>query len=635
MRKEFRGLISTRRAREIIAAIQLTTRTTPVLLEEACGRILAEDITTTIDVPPFDRASMDGYALQAEDTYQAREDIPVRLHVIDAIHPGRISKREIERGEAIEVGTGAPMPKGADAVVMIEDTEDTDQDEFVAIKKPVAINENTMHAGTDMMVGERVLRAGTRLTPREIGVLAAIGKREIIVKTLVAGLISTGDELTPPGETLPQAHIYDTNTYTITAALRECGATPRVYPITPDNHEMMTKAIRRAADECDLVLPSGSTSAGSGDIIYQIIADEGKLIFHGINIKPGKPAMLGILNNTPIIGLPGYPTSALTIFNQFIAEKIQTKLAQTTTMKTTRAQLATTIRTSGREELLPVIIARNNAYPADKGSGAITTLAHADGFIHIPSTTEMIDAGTNVEVRLFSQIAKPPDILFIGSHCPGIDVLEDLIPYTMRIINTGSTGGIIAIRNNHADIAGTHLLDGDGEYNEREIKRYRIKNAILIKGYLREQGIITSNENIKSVRDLVGKTIMNRNKGSGTRTLTDLLIKELALKYGTEPEEITRQIKGYNTQAKTHSAVASAVKLGRADAGLGIKPAATHNNLHFIKVADEEYDLLTTREFIDTTEADSIIQTLKSKKFKETLPEGITTYKRSGEVIEL
>ncbi|PHP45877.1 molybdopterin biosynthesis protein [Methanosarcinales archaeon ex4572_44] len=634
MRKEFRGLISAREAREIIAKIPLETRNTEVPLEEASGRILAEDITTTIDVPPFDRASMDGYALQAEDTYQAREDIPVKLHVIDAVHPGRISEREIESGEAIEVGTGAPMPKGADAVVMVEDTEDAAEDDFVAIKKPVAINANTMHAGTDMMVGERVLRAGTQLTPREIGVLAAIGKREIMVKTLVAGVISTGDELTPPGEPLPQAHIYDTNTYTIKAALTECGATPIVYPITPDKRELMTKAIRRATDECDLVLTSGSTSAGSSDIIYQIIADEGDLNFHGINIKPGKPAMLGILNKTPIIGLPGYPTSALTIFNQFIAEKIQTSLSQTTTPNTTTARLATTIRTSGREELLPVIIARKNAYPADKGSGAITTLAHADGFIHIPPTTEMVDAGTRVEVRLFSQIATR-DILFIGSHCPGIDVVEDLIPYTMRIINTGSTGGIIAIRNRHADIAGTHLLDSDGNYNEKEIKRYKIKDAVLIKGYLREQGIITNDEKIKGVRDLVGKTIMNRNNGSGTRTLTDLLIQKAALEDGTKPEEIIKKIKGYHTQAKTHSAVASAVKLGRADAGFGIKPAATHNNLHFIKVADEEYDLLTTREFINTPEAGSIIQTLKSKKFKETLPEGITTYKRSGEAIEL
>ncbi len=634
MRKEFRGLISAREAREILSKIQLKTRTTRVPLEEASGRVLAEDITTMIDVPPFDRASVDGYALKAEETYRAREDIPVKLRVIDAIHPGRVSKREIRKGEAIEVGTGAPMPRGADAVVMVEDTEEAIEDGFVAIKRPVAVNENTMHAGTDMMVGERVLRAGTRLTPREIGVLAAIGKREVMVKSLVAGLISTGDELTPPGEPLPEAHIYDTNTYTIRAALLECGATPRVYPILPDNHEIMREAIREAADECDLVLTSGSTSAGSGDIIYQIIADEGELIFHGINIRPGKPAMLGIINETPIIGLPGYPTSALTIFNHFIAETIQRSLAETRAQNTIRARLATTIQTSGREELLPVIIARENAYLADKGSGAITSLAHADGFIQIPSTTEMIEAGTSVEVQLFSQI-KTPDILFIGSHCPGLDVVEDLIPYTMRIINTGSTGGIIAIRNNHADIAGTHLLDHDGNYNEGEIRRYRIKDAVLIKGYLREQGIITKDESIRSVRDLIGRTIMNRNNGSGTRLLLDLLIKKIALEDGREPEEIRREIKGYHTQAKTHSAVASAVKLGRADAGIGIRPAAIKNNLRFIKVADEEYDLLTTKRFINTPEADSIIQTLKSRKFKERLPEGITTYKRSGEVIEL
>lgn len=632
-RKEYRRLITATDAKKIINNLKLHTTTTHIPLEEAQGHLLAEHITTTTDVPPFDRASMDGYAVQAADTYQAREDKPIKLQLIDTIQPGKTPDREIKPGQTIEVSTGALLPPGADAVVMVEYTETSDNN-TILIKKPVTINQNTMHAGTDMMAGERVLKAGTKLTPREIGVLAAIGKKHVPVKNITAGIISTGDELTPPGEPLPSAHIYDTNTYTITAALRECRATPRIYGIIPDDRHTMTRVIQQATQECSIVLTSGSTSAGSGDIMHQIIAEQGEVLFHGINIKPGKPAILGIINNTPIIGLPGYPTSALTIFNEFIAPKIRATLGYTHTKHTTTATLAVDLRTSGREQLLPVNITRGKAYPADKGSGAITTLAYADGFIHTTANTEILEAGTTLNVTLFAETSTP-DILFIGSHCPGIDILEDHIPYTMRIINTGSTGGITAIRNQHADIAGIHLLHENGEYNTPHLKQYKIKNAALIKGYLREQGIITRDKNITSIQDLIGKTIINRNTGSGTRTLTDLLLKQLAARQHTTLKALTKQIKGYHTQAKTHSAVASAIKLGKADAGIGIKPAATYHNLHFTKIADEEYDLLVTREFLQTPQAEAIIQTLQSKKFKKALPEGITTYKRSGEIIEL
>ncbi len=264
-RKEFRKLLSADKAREIITALTLETTTTIIPIEQACGRTLAENITTSVDVPPFDRASMDGYAVQATDTYHAREDRAVSLQLIDSIHPGKMPKTEIISGQTIEVATGALLPKGADAVVMVENTETSGN--TVLIKKPVSINENTMHAGADMMIGERVLKAGTVLTPREIGVLAAIGQKRVSVKTLRVGIISTGNELTPPGETLPVAHIYDTNTYALAAAINECGAAHKIYGIIPDNRQAMTKILQQAAEECDIVLTSGSTSAGSSDIM--------------------------------------------------------------------------------------------------------------------------------------------------------------------------------------------------------------------------------------------------------------------------------------------------------------------------------------------------------------------------------
>ena len=638
-RKEFRKLLSADKAREIITALTLKTTTTIIPIEQACGRTLSENITTGVDVPPFDRSSMDGYAVQAIDTYRAREDRAVSLQLIDSIHPGKMPKTEIVSGQTIEVATGALLPKGADAVVMVENTEQSNNitetsSDTILIKKPVSINENTMHAGADMMIGERVLKANTVLTPREIGVLAAIGQKRVSVKTLRVGIISTGNELTPPGETLPVAHIYDTNTYALAAAINECGAVHKIYGIVPDNRQAMTKILQQAIDECDLVLTSGSTSAGSSDIMYQIIAECGILLLHGINIKPGKPAIFGIIDNTPVIGLPGYPTSALTIFNEFIAPKIRTILSHQHKKYTKDSTLAVDIHTSGKEQLLHVSVTRDHAYPADKGSGAITTLAYADGFIHVPSTTEIIEAGTPVKVTLFGEISTP-EILFIGSHCLAVDIVEDLIPYTMRTINTGSTGGVMAIKHNHADIAGIHLLDENGNYNISYLKKYNIKNAALIKGYLREQGIIARDKNITVVEDLIGKTIINRNTGSGTRILTDLLIKRIAEKRHTSFKDLTSMMPGYYSEAKTHSAVASAVKLGKADAGIGIKPVATLNKLYFSKIADEEYDLLVTKQFLKTPQAQAIIEILKSKKFKEQLPDGISTYKRSGEVIEL
>ena len=291
------------------------------------------------------------------------------------------------------------------------------------------------------------------------------------------------------------------------------------------------------------------------------------------------------------------------------------------------------MRSEGRKQLLPVGLVRGLAYPMDKGSGAITTLADADGFIEINSDVELLESGEEVEVTMFGK-TETPDLLFIGSHCLGLDVLAEIADLRIRVINIGSSGGLSAIRNGTADIAGVHLLDDSGVYNISFLKRFGIKEAILVKGYLREQGLIVrKGSDIKVFDDILNARIINRNTGSGTRVITDLKLKEAALKKGVSFEELIDHIDGYQIEAKTHSAVAAAVKLGKADAGIGIRAVAEKNGLEFIKLADEEYDFVIPFKLLESIEIKKFFDALRSEDFKRKLPEGLRTYERTGEIV--
>ncbi len=632
MQKEFRKLVTKAEAFKIIESLDIHPAIIEVNIEEASGRVLAGDTVSSVNVPPFNRASMDGYAVHASDTYQAQEGRPVHLKLVDSVRAGLNPDIHVEKGEAAEISTGAVMPSGADAVVMVEYTGvDTD----LQVMRPVSINENVMHAGADIMVGERVLRKGTFLGSREIGVLAATGKKTINVYSISAGIISTGNELQEPGSVLYAGKIYDINSYSIASAVKECGGSPHLFGIVGDDDNEIKKALKKAAQMCDIILTSGSTSAGSGDVIYRIIEENGTLYAHGIDIKPGKPAIIGKIYGKPIFGLPGYPASSLTIFNEFVAPFIRKFTGRKEVREKTKAILAARVRSEGRSQLLPVGLVRGWAYPIEKGSGAITTLAEADGFIEISPGVEMIDRGDIVEVTLFGEI-ETPDLLFVGSHCLGIDALADAANLKMRVINAGSSGGLNAIRNGTSDIAGVHLLDESGAYNIPFLKRFGIENAILVKGYLREQGLIVKKDSkIRSFEDTPDSTMINRNTGSGTRVITDLKLRELAIKKGLSFEELTSSIKGYHTEAKTHSAVAAAVKLGKADFGVGILTVAKMNGLGFIKIADEEYDFVIPVKLLKSIEIKKLIEALRSEDFRKNLPEGLHVYEKTGEIITL
>ncbi len=473
-RKEFRTLVSLEEARKALLPFYRREAET-VPLAECYGRVLAANVQSRVDVPGFDRASMDGYAVKAKDTWGADEEEPKSLKVTGIIHAGKQPSITVEPGTAAEIATGAVMPRGANAVVMVEHTDTTG--DMVNIRKPVSPGENVMHTGADVMMGELVLREGTRLTPREISVLAAIGLSTVSVfRRPQVGIISTGDEIAPPGEKLAAGQIYDVNAYAVGAGVVENGGVPVYLGIVRDEPLAFRNALLAASKSVDVILTSGSTSAGASDMMFDTVSGMGQVLIHGIKIKPGKPTIVGEANHRPFIGLPGYPSSALTIFNEVAAPLIRHMAGlQSADLPRVRARMAVRTQSEGgREVLQPVGLVRTAdgslaAYPIEKGSGAVTSLLDADGYVEIGEHTHVLEEGEPVEVTLFSEKIAFPDLLIIGSHCLGIDVIAEMMAekgFSVRSINVGSAGGLRAIRKGIADVAGIHLLDPSGVYNK-------------------------------------------------------------------------------------------------------------------------------------------------------------------------
>ena len=471
-RNEFHELISIERAEQILKSI-IHSRTEVVPLDQAYRCILAEDVVAAIDVPSFDRADMDGYAVRAADTYAAREDAPVQLASRGVIHAGYVSALSITAGVTVEIATGAMLPDGADAVVMVEYTEQAvapthstsplpptaptplesgeSSESSILIGRAVHAGENVMRAGADIKQGHRVLSRGTQLGSREIGVLAAIGRHDVSVSSLSVGIISTGTELVPIDEPLQAGQVHDVNSHTICAAVRECGASPVMYGIVSDDPEKTKETLKKAISQCDLVLTSGSTSAGSGDIMPHILREHGEILAHGINIKPGKPMIIAKMDK-PVIGLPGFPTSALSMFHYMVAPRIRDVLGYETVVKRQRAVLGTRVKSAGRHQLLPVALVRDYAFPVQRGSGAITTLASADGFIEIIPDIEIMETGDQVEVVLFGD-ESASDFVIAGTPAGIVDLLAGMLPFRVRGIHAGATASIGAVQNGIADVA--------------------------------------------------------------------------------------------------------------------------------------------------------------------------------------
>ncbi|MEM3695171.1 MAG: molybdopterin-binding protein [Candidatus Bathyarchaeia archaeon] len=382
-----------------------------VPLLEAHNRVLAKDITADLDIPPFNRSTVDGYAVRARDTFGSEENKPIMLKICGTVNVGEKPKVKVGKDMAAEIMTGAPMPEGADAVVPVEHTER--KNDVIYVYSAVVKDENVMKAGSDIRKGETVLKAGKLLGSREIGVLAALGMAKVKVYiTPRVAVLSTGAEITEPGKKLFPGKIYDINAYSISAAVLESGGKPVYLGVFPDDEEKLQKALERALASADIILTSGGVSVGPKDVIPKILDSLGKpgVIICGIATKPGKPTTVALVNGKPVFSLPGHPTSALLIFHLLVRPVILGMAGRKVDEDlTVRAFSATRLfPAKGRRTFVMVRLVRDKkshllAEPVQYGlSGAITTLARADGFIEIAENQQFIEEGEEVTVKLFS-----------------------------------------------------------------------------------------------------------------------------------------------------------------------------------------------------------------------------------------
>ena len=612
-RKEFRDLANPERARAAIESLDLTPDPERVPLDAARGRVLAERIDADLDVPGFDRAAMDGYAVRARDTFDAGEADPATLDVIGDVHTGTEPAVTVEPGTAAEISTGAVMPPSADAVVMVERTDETD-DGRVEVRTSVVPGDNVMLAGADIAAGERALGPGTRLTSREIGLLSALGRDAVPVRGRpTVGIASTGDELVRPGEPLNSdaGEIYDVNTYTIATAVEEAGGETRLYPHAGDDYEEMERLLVRAAEECDLVLSSGSTSASAVDVIYRVIEDRGELLLHGVAVKPGKPMLIGNLGGSAYVGLPGYPVSALTIFRTFVAPAIREAAgAPEPRTATVTGEMARRERYSeGRLRLMPVGLVEDASgdalvYPVDKGSGATTSLVEADGVVSVPADTEYLDRGESVEVELFSPDVRPPTLFGVGEDDPALSRLLDRLSRP-RYLGVGSREGLRRLRDGIPDVAVT------AGPTDRTVDSERLG------GWTREWGLVVPEGNpdgVGGLADLVDRELrfVNRGTDSGLRSSLDEALGTLAADRGADRAALTDAIGGYGLVARAHESPARKVAAGKADVGLGLRTTAEKLDLGFVSRGIQEVRIEANPERMEKSGVEELVAELES-----------------------
>jgi molybdopterin molybdotransferase len=387
----------------VIDAAVPIERTERVSLVEAHGRVLAETIVARADVPPFDRAAMDGYAVIAEDTFGAGRFEPKILRCVAKTYTGDAPARAIGPGECVEIATGAPLPEGANAVVMVEETERSGSHGDVRIMSPVYPRQNVGRRGTDMTVGQEVLHPGELLNPSRVGALAATGTADVTVYARpTVTILSTGNELIEPGQPLGPAQIYDINRFTLSAIVSEHGGVANVLATAPDSLEELT-AIVEHASPADIVVCSGGSSVGEKDLVLDVLRGAGDVLFHGIAVKPGKPTVFGRVRGRPVLGMPGNPTSCLSNAYLLLVPMLR-RIARLPAFRphTLRVPLSRRIvSTTGRHQFYTVRIEDGSAVPAFKASGDITSMSHADGYIEVPAQTDIVEAGEIVDVKLF------------------------------------------------------------------------------------------------------------------------------------------------------------------------------------------------------------------------------------------
>ena len=625
-----------------------------VFTEDSLGRVTAEPAFAKISSPYYQAAAMDGVVVRARDTYHASESSPLML---------RIGK------DFYFINTGNPIPFEFDAVIKIEDinpvgeigqrkmkkkdiTDELTKMEEESIKEIMIFSsafpgQHIRNIGEDIVANQLIIPVNQRIRPVDVGVLLAGGINQLLVRRRPKVIvIPTGDELIQPGERIIPGKIIEYNSKIIKGLISEWGGEAQVYEIVKDIPGHLKKILLKAAPQNDMVVVIAGSSAGSKDFTPEIVKSIGEVLVHGVAIMPGKPTILGIINKTPLIGLPGYPVSAIISAEQFLKPLIFKRLGLTIPKrKEIKVHMAhKVVSRLGDEEFLRVKLGNIGekimAYPLPRGSGVITSLVEADGIICIPSLKEGLDLEEEVNVELWKDLNTiMNNIIIAGSHDLILDVLknelqEDLSDYRLVSFNVGSMGGLMALKQNRTHLATAHLLDPEsGEYNFPYLKKILLqKELIVVNLAYREQGIMVKKgnpKNIKELNDLIREDIkfINRQKGSGTRILLDYLLKKKAIN--------PMDIKGYFQEEFTHLMVASAVATGIVDAGLGILSAAKAFHLDFVLMAKERYDIIIPKENYSSLKIQKLLTIIKSEKFKKkVLSLGGYDLSQSGKVME-
>lgn len=610
-------------------------------LEEACGMVLAEDIRAPNDYPPFDRALYDGYAVISDDVCTAREDRPVTLKVKGFIKAGDVVKVEIKSGECYEVATGALIPYPADTIIPYEYT--SEMNGSIQIFKPFRKGFGIQYAASDIAKGEVIFRKGTLIDSKVLSILASVGVCRVkVYRKPIVGIIAVGNELVSVHERLSLGKIFESNSFMVRGFLRELNVPYRYYGIMPDIFDKVKSAVDKALEECDIVVTIGGTSAGREDIVFKVFETyEPGVIVHGVKIKPGSPLVIALSHKKLLIGLPGFPLSCYYTLHLIVKPILLKLMGLELRESHLQAILLKDVEgVPGYRRILPVLAkdvqGRILVYPIHVHSGHLRVSAYCDGFIVVPEDVELLKRGSKVEYYPTSNVRY--DITFIGSHCPLLeDFLHTLKGLNVRIIFSGSMGGIEAIRHSIADMAGIHLYKPKEGYNTWVIKELKLKNVVLVRGYLREQGLIYNPKlDIKDFSDILTRNLrfVNRNKGSGTRVLIELLLEETCRKLNITVDEAKKKIRGFNLEVSTHEAVALAIKNDKADVGVGIRYVAEKYGLAFRSLNFEVYDIVVKKDFTRREVFRRLI--LEFKKFLQERVASYPGYKlldESGEII--
>lgn len=590
--------------RTFLDELVLTPKTETVPVRESRGRVSVRAVFAACSSPGYHAAAMDGIAVLAKSTHAARPGEGLLL---------------VEGADFSYINTGNPIPKKMDAVIMIEDVVD-EGDGRVRIHAPASTWQHVRPIGEDIVETEMIIPGRHTVRPVDVGALLAGGIEEIeVYQKPVIGIMPTGSEIVEHARDVGVGAILDSNSWMFQGLVEEAGGVAKRLAPIPDDFDLIEQTLVRLARECDVVLIGAGSSAGSKDFTRAVIEKAGRLILHGVAIKPGKPTVLGVIGETPIIGMPGYPVSAFVSFREFVEPVLATLTGQTIKRQFHTATLTQDIVSSLKHKEyirlnLGFLHGKWLATPIKSGAGVSMSLVRADAIGIIPQNVEGLSQGEPIETVLLKPLEEVEEKLTItGSHDVVLDIVGDFLPVTST--HVGSMGGILAIASGQALLAPVHLLDPEsGTYNVPYIKKYLHEPMALIKGVRRQQGLIVAPGNPKGMTGYAdlgreGLVYINRQLGAGTRILLDYRLKELGISNAS--------IAGYDNAVTTHMSVAQAVKSGDADVGLGAYSAAVALGLDFVETDWEEYDFLVRADDLEDPRVVRFIEVLKNEAFQE------------------